>query len=222
MLRELLLFVHIAAGSLALCGAFVATFTKMLNLAHKWHIYSGRVFFGGMVTIFLTAVPICFITRNIFLLLVAIFSVYLALSGWSFAKNRRGTPQRMDWVRSFGMLFASIVMASYGAYLLSTNNSNGGIIMLVFAGIGAALSINDLKTLHAGGLTGKERIARHLTMMLAGSIATITAFVVVNFTFKPALVLWLAPTLVITPLIVVWNIKISKGATPKGMPKNDT
>ena len=94
--------------------------------------------------------------------------------------------------------------------------------MLVFAGIGAALSIGDLKTLHAGGLTGKARIARHLTMMLAGSIATITAFVVVNFTFKPAFVLWLAPTLVITPLIVVWNKKISKGATPKGMPKNDT
>jgi hypothetical protein len=31
-------------------------------------------------------------------------------------------------------------------------------------------------------------------MMLAASIATITAFIVVNFNFKPAIVLWLAPT----------------------------
>lgn len=219
MLQELLLYLHIAAGFSALVAAFVATLTKTLNLAHKWHIYSGRIFFGGMATIFLTAVLLSIITGNMFLLLIAIFSFYLAFSGWSYAKNRRGTPQRMDWVRSFGMLFASIVMASYGAYLLLSNDSNG-ITMLVFSGIGAALSISDLKTLYAGGVTGKERIVRHLTMMLAGSIATITAFIVVNFTFKPAFVLWLAPTLVITPVIVVWNIRIRRGTTPKGMPQN--
>ena len=92
--------------------------------------------------------------------------------------------------------------------------------MLVFSGIGAALSISDLKTLYAGGVTGKERIGSHLTMMLAGFIATITAFIVVNFTFKPAFVLWLAPTLVITPVIVVWNIRIRRGSKPKGMPQN--
>ena len=48
-------------------------------------------------------------------------------------------------------------------------------------------------------------------MMLAGSIATITAFVVVNFTFDPAFILWLAPTVVITPIILIWNIKIVRG-----------
>ncbi len=219
MLQELLLYVHIAAGFLALVSAFIAAITKTLNSAHKWHVYSGRVFFGGMITIFLTAVSISLITGNVFLLLVAIFSVYLALSGWSYAKNRRGTPQHLDWFRTFGMLTVSVVMASYGAYLLLSDETNG-LTMLVFSGIGGALSINDLKTLYAGGVTGKERIRRHLTMMLAGSIATITAFIVVNFTFDPAFVLWLAPTVVITPVIVVWNIKIRRGVVPKGMPKN--
>ena len=49
MLKELLLIVHITAGFLALVGALVAVLTKTFNLDHKWHIYSGRVFFGGMV-----------------------------------------------------------------------------------------------------------------------------------------------------------------------------
>ncbi len=163
-----------------------------------------------MITIFLTAVPISLITGNVFLLLVGVFSVYLALSGWSYAKNRTGTPLRLDWLRTFGMLAASAVMASYGAYLLLSADTNG-LTMLVFSGIGGALSMSDLKTQYAGGVTGKERISRHLTMMLAGSIATITAFVVVNFTFDPAFVLWLAPTVFITPVIVIWNIKIRKG-----------
>jgi hypothetical protein len=219
MLKTFLLSIHIAAGFSALAAAFIAAITKMLNLPHKWHVYSGRVFFGCMTTIFLTAVSISLITGNIFLLLVAIFSFYLASSGWSYAKNRSGIPQHLDWLRTFAMLIASVVMASYGIYLLLAHNTNG-ITMLVFAGIGRALSISDLKSLYSGGVTGKERISRHLTMMLAASIATITAFVVVNFRFNPTLLLWLAPTAIITPIIVVWNIKIHGGVLRKGMPQD--
>jgi hypothetical protein len=217
MIQDVLLNLHIAAGFSALLAACVATVTKALNLAHKWHVVSGRIFFGGMTAILLTAVPLSLIGGNSFLLLVSIFSFYLAAAGWSYARNRRGTAQRMDWVRSVGMAITSVVMAAYGILQLTSNNNNG-IIMLVFSIIGAALSIGDIRTLRAGGVTGKERISRHLTMMLAGFIACITAFVTVNFRFNPNYVLWLAPTVVITPIIVIWNIKISKGVQRKGMP----
>ena len=96
MLSDLLLYIHIAAGFSALVAAFVATITKALNLTHKWHIYSGRVFFGGMLIIFLTAVPLSITTGNIFLLLIAVFSFYLSYSGWSYARNRRGAPHPME------------------------------------------------------------------------------------------------------------------------------
>lgn len=217
MIQDILLSLHIAAGFSALLAACVATVTKALNLAHKWHVASGRIFFGGMTAILLTAVPLSLIGGNSFLLLVSIFSFYLAAAGWSYARNRRGTAQRMDWIRSVGMAITSAVMATYGILQLTSNNNNG-IIMLVFSIIGAALSIGDIRTLRAGGVTGKERISRHLTMMLAGLIACITAFVTVNFRFNPNYVLWLAPTVVITPIIVIWNFKISKGIQRKGMP----
>ncbi len=54
-----------------------------------------------MATILLTAVPLSIIAGNTFLLLVSIFSFYFAFSGLSYARNRRGTPQPMDWARSF-------------------------------------------------------------------------------------------------------------------------
>jgi hypothetical protein len=40
--------------------------------------------------------------------------------------------------------------------------------------------------------------------MLGSYVAAITAFSVVNFTFLPATVRWLWPTLLGTPLIVLW------------------
>ena len=54
---------------------------------------------------------------------------------------------------------------------------------------------------------GKERIAKHLTNMMAGTIAVITAVLVVNVNIEPIWIWWLLPTAVITPIIFYWNKK---------------
>ena len=55
--------------------------------------------------------------------------------------------------------------------------------------------------------TGKERIAKHLTNMLGGTIAVITAVLVVNPPFDPEWVWWVLPTALVTPVIIWWNKK---------------
>ena len=213
-----LLIVHIIAGFAALTAAAVATMTKTLDVAHRWHVYSGTVFFWGMVVIFLTAIPLALIRPNTFLLLIAILSFYFALAGWRYATHRRGSPRPLDWVSASVMALAAGIMIILGVFLLSRRNTNG-ITMMILGGIGAALSLSDIRTLQHGGAKGPQRIAQHLTMMLAGTIATITAFVVTNFTVQPAFIVWLAPTVVITPIIIVWNRKIRAGKRPRGMPE---
>ena len=215
---KILLIVHIIAGFAALTAAVVATITKTLDVAHRWHVYSGTVFFWGMVVIFLTAIPLAIIRPNTFLFLIAILSFYFALAGWRYATHRRGSPRPLDWVSASVMALAAGIMIIFGVFLLSRRNTNG-ITMMILGGIGAALSIADVRTLQHGGAKGPERIAQHLTMMLAGTIATITAFVVTNFTVQPAFILWLAPTVVITPIIIVWNRRIRAGKRPRGMPE---
>ena len=215
---KILLIVHIIAGFAALTAAVVATITKTLDVAHRWHVYSGTVFFWGMVVIFLTAIPLAIIRPNTFLFLIAILSFYFALAGWRYATHRRGSPRPLDWVSASVMALAAGIMIMFGVFLLSRRNTNG-ITMMILGGIGAALSIADVRTLQHGGAKGPERIAQHLTMMLAGTIATITAFVVTNFTMQPAFILWLAPTVVITPIIIVWNRRIRAGKRPRGMPE---
>ena len=44
--------------------------------------------------------------------------------------------------------------------------------------------------------------------MLAGTIAVITAVLVTNIHIEPVFILWILPTIVITPLIFWWNRKI--------------
>ena len=214
--EKILLIVHIIAGFTALSAAVVATLTKMLDAAHRWHLYSGTIFFWGMVVVFLTALPLAIIRPNTFLFLIAILSFYFAMAGWRYATNRLGQPRPVDWVSACVMALAAVIMIMFGVFLLSRGNMNG-IAMAVLGGVGATLSIVDLRTLKQGGAKGRQRIAQHLTMMLAGAIATVTAFVVTNVRVEPVFIVWLAPTVVITPIIVWWNWRIRAGKVVKGM-----
>ena len=216
-LFNVLLTLHIIAGSLALGSAFVAVLTKTFNASHKWHIYSGNLYVLGMIIIFLTAVPMTILHPNLFLFLIAIFSLYLGMVGWRFAKNRKGIPNMLDWGSAGMLVVTSIAMIIWGIYML-INNNDKSIAIIFFGCFGAGLSVSGIRGFCRGGTTGKERIAKHLGMMLGGTIAVVTAFIVTNFTFQPAFVLWLAPTVVITPINIWWIRRIKRGVKPKGMP----
>jgi uncharacterized membrane protein YwaF len=218
ILYDILLIVHIIAGSVALATALVALAIKTLDATHRWHVYSGTAFLWSMVVVFITAIPLAIIRANTFLFVIAIFSVYLALSGWRYAKYRQGRPTAPDWVGAGVMVVTSIAMVLLGILML-ISRERIGLVLIVFGSIGAVLSYSDLRTLRAARINSQQRIAAHLTRMLAGTIATITAFLVTNVTLEPVFLLWLAPTVVMTPLIVWWNRRIQAGEMPRGMPE---
>ncbi|MEL7543000.1 MAG: hypothetical protein AAGJ70_04425 [Pseudomonadota bacterium] len=82
---------------------------------------------------------------------------------------------------------------------------------MVYAVANAAL---DLNAVRAGPTRGKQRISRHVTGMCAALIATTTAVaitVVGRYDIVPELVLWLGPTVALTPVIVIWTRRIEAG-----------
>ena len=204
----LLLTIHIAAGFAALTAAAVAVLTPK---GERAHVYAGRVFVLGMALVFLTALPMTLMKPNLFLLLVAIFSFYLALSGWLRARNRRGVPLAAEWIAAGAMVLAAFAMGVRGIVVLRAGDSMG-TVLLVFGGIGGLLAARDLQSLRAHRYTGTTRIVAHLTRMMAGTIAAVTAFTVVNVRLEPQLVVWLAPTVVLTPVIVYWNVRMQRAA----------
>ena len=49
-----------------------------------------------------------------------------------------------------------------------------------------------------------------MSNMLAGTIALVTAILVVNVDMEPQWLPWVLPTLLITPFIIYWNWKVMK------------
>ena len=203
---EFLLPIHIIAGTIAL---FCAAMSVLSEKGKKVHVLSGRTYFWGMATIFLTAIPMSIISSNIFLFLIAIFSFYLAFAGMRFARNRKGVATILDWVAICLMIFSGI-----GMWILATiyflNSNTQYIVLLVFGFLSITLSYADLRSYKNNSAIGKERISRHLTNMMGGTIAVITAVLVVNPPFEPEWVWWVLPTVLITPVIFLWNIKTLK------------
>ena len=201
-----LLPIHIFCGAIALLCAALAVSSEKGKLLH---VFSGRTYFWCMVVIFSTAIPMSIINNNIFLFLIAIFSFYLAFAGMRFARNRKGVATTLDWI-----IVSLMILSGVGMWILAaiyfTNNNSQYIPLLVFGFIAIALGYADFKSHKNKTAIGKERLSRHLTNMMGGTIAVITAVLVVNVDLEPAWVWWVLPTALITPVIFWWNVKVLK------------
>ena len=203
---EYLLPIHILAGTIALLAAAFAICSEK---GKKIHITAGRTYYWGMVCIFLTALPMSIITSNVFLFLIAFFSFYLAVAGRRFAQNRKGIASIVDWI-AVGLMIAAGLGMWVLALFYSIENNSQYITLTVFGFIAIALGYTDYKTYKQQEATGKKRIARHLTNMLAGTIAIVTAVLVVNVDIEPQWLPWILPTVILVPVISWWNWKVMK------------
>ena len=201
---QYLLVAHIFAGCISLIAA---VFAVVSSKGKQAHILAGRTYFWGMAVIFLTAIPMSISSSNVFLFLIAIFSFYLAYAGMRFARNRTGTANLFDWVAVGLMVFSGLAMW-FLALVYFINNNSQYITLTVFGFIAISLGYMDFRSYRNKSAIGKQRIARHLTNMLAGTIAVITAVLVTNLSIEPVFILWILPTIIIFPLIFWWNRKI--------------
>ena len=201
---QYLLVAHIFAGCISLIAA---VFAVVSSKGKQAHILAGRTYFWGMAVIFLTAIPMSISSSNVFSFLIAIFSFYLAYAGMRFARNRAGTANLFDWVAVGLMVFSGLAMW-FLALVYFMNNNSQYITLTIFGFIAISLGYMDFRSYRNKSAIGKQRITRHVTNMLTGTIALITAVLVTNLSIEPVIILWILPTIIISPLIFWWNRKI--------------
>ena len=173
------------------------------------HVRAGRAYAIAMTVVFVTAVPLAVMGADIFLLLIAVFSFYLVFAGWRFARNYGGKAHAVDWAAMAALAIAGLGMWGY-AVVLARGGDSQWVTMGVFGAIALALGLADARYYWGDGAPRARRIGRHLTNMMAGTIATITAVLVVNVSTNPAWIAWIAPTIAIVPLIVWWNFRVAR------------
>jgi hypothetical protein len=198
-------WLHIAAGTLALCVAPGAMLTIKGGLAHRrW----GKLYFWSMAVTALTAVLLALWRPTVFLALLALFSFYMAFAGYRALFRKR--PDRgdkataLDWAAATITLAASIGMIVQGISASVTVGQPLGMVPMVFGALGVVLAGKDLREFRHPPSDRTAWWFSHMGGMLGSYIAAMTAFSVVNFEFLPTAVRWLWPTAVGTPLIVLW------------------
>lgn len=193
MLFTILLYVHIAGGTIGLiCGTIAATVAK----GRKAHIVNGKLFSVAMIAAAVSALIMSNMPghNNVFLFAVGGFTFYMVTTG------NRMVHLKKDYRKSaidYSLLFFGIVFSFFLLYLgvKSLLLSNFfGIVPIVFATVCMVYIKNDIML-----LTGKRTIKsiwmlNHITRMMGALIASYTAFIVVNIQVEMQWVLWLAPS----------------------------
>jgi len=198
-----LLYLHILAGFISLGIAYFLLFIKKGNKRHK---KLGMIYVYGMSTIFVTAIPLSLLGEfNPFLFVIAIFSFYLAFSGYRQGTDRNGARERIDkvlgvFITATGILFYSMAVS---AYLVEDSM---WITSVIFGTIALVFGINDsfrMKIVERPNFYDRTNL--HLNLMLGGTIATTTAFIVTIDPFATLWLNWVAPTIVGTPIIIYFS-----------------
>lgn len=214
LMFNIILFTHITAGAIALASAGVAIFSRKGASAHRRF---GRIYALAMLAVGVSAIVLGLLRFNAFLLAISLFTLYLVFTGWRAAMVRSGADGKLDRAAGLGMALIGTGMIGWGLFILSTGEFHPSIVLIVFGMIGVTLSLFDWRHWKRGPIAGTPRIARHLSRMLAGTIATLTATAVVNLGHLPSILVWLGPTVLLTPVIAWWTAKLDRSGSQRGV-----
>ncbi len=205
------LTLHIIGGSV---GLFTGTINLVRNKGGKKHKLIGKVFVYSMLTAGISSLLLSIFHPNYFLFMVGAFTIYLVGTGNRYIYLKMlGSDQRptvLDWAITVGMLLAALLFIGLGVKHLLAHN-NFGIVFIVFGVLGLRLVNTDFGN-YRGKLKAKNYwLLVHLQRMTGAYIAAITAFLVVNAKYSPvalpSAMVWLLPTIILIPLIIVWTKK---------------
>jgi uncharacterized membrane protein len=209
--------VHVAAGASAFLLAPVALATAKGGKAHRrW----GMVYLWAMGIVAATALPMALYRPVLFLALVAVFSFYAAFSGYRVTKLKAlakgGSAQPVDWIAGVVTFCSSAALAGLGAFKPAVVQ-NMGIVAVVFGVIGMRLAAGELLKFVRRPQEKMFWWYTHLRNMIASYIAAWTAFSVVTLPlyFGKSVVLWLWPTAVGVPAIVLTTAYYRRKFAPK-------
>lgn len=205
--------VHISAGTLAFVGGLVAIVAPKGKSLHK---KVGLVYVWSMLIVALTAVLMSLVKTDLltFFVPLSFFTLQLTLGGWRALERKKIRPNTeyrtppLDWIIVCVALVAGAIFVVLGVWRWMKGGTMG-IVSAVFGVIGVMRAMSDIRLFRniQRGIN-PERMEwwfAHLGGMMGAYIATVTAVLVVNGTFLPPLVRWLAPTAIGTIGILIWT-----------------
>ena len=212
-MRTPLLLLHISGGIVGLLSGTVAMIYRKGSRGHR---LSGDVFVVSMLTMAVAAECLAIMKHQMNNAFGGVLTFYLIFTAWLTARRREGETSRYDW----GALVFALAVAG-GILTYGIEVARGRIIthdgvpigMYFFLGSIALLAAaGDIRMLVRGGISGKQRIARHLWRMCFGLfIATGSLFLGQQQVFPDFIResnLLFVPAILPLPLLIYWMLRV--------------
>jgi hypothetical protein len=198
-------WLHITAGFV---GFFVAPVALAVRKGGPAHRLWGKIFFGAMMVAGTTALAGAQHIHSLFLLLTAVFSLYMAAFGYRsvflkhLAWDARVAPA--DWAVAGAGLAVFMGTVAYGV-------ATGNVPVTVFGSIGAITAGRQLRGYARAGHWHKSQwLLNHIAGFMASYIAAVTAFSVTSLRFIPFPYSFLWPTALGVPAIAWWQWRVRR------------
>ena len=210
-LFKIFLTLHIIGGTLGIaCG----TINIIRKKGDKIHRLIGKGFLYGMLTSGFMSLILASLHPNMFLFIIGVFTIFLVGTGHRYLLlrnlNSGQKPMLIDWILTFMMLISGFVFVGLGVNILFQNDIFGSIFIL-FGSVGLFFTRKDFKNYRGHIIIKNYWLIEHINRMIAGYIASLTALLVVNYSYFtayiPTVLLWLLPTIIFVPFIIYWTQK---------------
>lgn len=211
----LLLFLHIAGGSVGIISGMIALFARKGGRAHR---IAGTTFFVSMLimaSIGATVSPFLPVPSmpNVF---AGVLTFYLVATGWLAVKRKGGHIGRLEKV---GLGIALAVVAGGASFIVMARSSPNGRIggtppqaFFAFVVIGAIAAAGDVSVIRRGAIAGPSRLARHLWRMSTALFIASGSFFLGQQRVMPVAMRgspWLfVPVLVPLVMMTFWLIRV--------------
>lgn len=201
-LFKTLQLIHIAGGTTSLLLGIIVLSLKKGDKRHKW---LGNIYFYAMLIASIVAIPMSYLHPNYFLFIVAIFTIYMLLTGYRYlSKKKIQDVSYIDWLLTGSILVFGFAFIGFGIYHI-VQQDYFGIVLLVFGTICLLFAKKDYENFKGKSNIKNYWLTGHIQRMMGSYIASTTAFLVVNNTVIPNIIAWLIPTFLIAPLITRWS-----------------
>jgi len=212
---DLILFLHIAGGTVGIISGAVALLSPKGGRSHR---VAGTLFLVSMLIMATIGaatspfLPVPSLTN----VAAGTLTSYLVATGWVAIKREKG---RIGHFEKGGLGVALGVVAVGAIFILMAMNSPTGTLgdtppqaFYVFAIVGAIAASGDVKMILRGGVSGAARIARHLWRMSAALTIASGSFFLGQQRIMPAYMRgspWLfVPVFAPLLLMVFWLIRV--------------
>lgn len=174
-----LLLIHICAAVVGLLSGFL---TMAFRKGSGLHGAAGNVFFVSMLIMSASAAYLAaFRKPNMMNVVVGLLTFYLVATAWWAAKRRDGGASPFDFGALLFVLAVGVAGVGFGFEAANspkgTKDGMPAAAYFIFGSVALLCASSDLRMFVRGGVSGSNRIARHLwRMSLALLIATLSFF----------------------------------------------